>query len=228
MRKILFAAVASLAALVATAAGANAAFTVSVTGFVLATPITNDAGAPTASGVSYASNDDGANGVVASINATAREVFPKISSLTSRVSISNGTGAAQNFTVTISQDAYNFPTDPYMFSNTVRARITGASPGSAILPSNVTVTASNQTTQSYAILSTPGTANYGSSVPAFGGSGPYLITQSFTINNLQDGNTIVFDTVSTIASPLPATALMAAIGLPLLGLAGAFRRRVLA
>ena len=220
MKKILFAVVASLAALVATSTGAQATFTVTVTGGGIGqTIVANDAFPPTTAGAQYISLLTG-TGISGSISSSATETFPKISELNSTFSLLNNTGVAiSGVTITITQNAFTFPTIPIFYKNATRVSLRS--------PTDVTVTlsATNQLTQITNYVASGSTTTQ---LAAIGGSGPYSITQTFVINNLADGGSISVSADTSIFTPLPATALMAGLGFPLLGLAGAARRRLFA
>ncbi len=219
MKKILFAMVASLATLIATSAGAQATFTVSVSG-IGETGISNNPATPNTVGVQYQSTLTG-TGVFGGISVTAFETFPKKSQLVSSVSILNFSGATlAPITITITQDAYTFPTAPWYYSNNVSAGVTGT-----ITSANLTISATNQATQNPSFT---GTSVYSTNVPANAGGGPYSITHTYVITGLTTGSAISITADTLISSPLPATALMAGLGFPLLGLAGAARRRLFA
>ncbi len=218
--KMLLAVVASLATLVATSSGSQAAFTVTVTGGgVGQTVFTNDAFAPNLVGAQYQANFTG-TGIGGNISVSATENAGKFSGLTTNVSLLNFTGSPLGpVTVTIKQDAYTFPINPFFYRNVA---IINLAPPATV---GTTIATTNQATQ---IASYSAPASNSSQIAANGGSGPYSITQTFVINAIPNNSGVSIFADTSIFTPLPATGLMAAVGFPLLGLAGAFRRRVLA
>ncbi len=220
MKKILFAMVASLATLIATSAGAQATFMVSVSGGGVGQSIfTNDAFAPNVGGAQYQANLSG-TGVAGNISVSATENTGKFSALTTNVSLLNFTGGTLGrVTITITQDAYTFPANAYFYKNV--ANLSFASPATV----TTTISATNQLTQITTYLSS---ANTTTQLAAINGGGPYSITQTFVINGVPNNSGVSIFADTSIFTPLPATALMAGLAFPLLGLAGAARRRLFA
>jgi len=212
--------VASLATLVATSSAAKATFVVSVSGLT-ESAITNNPATPNNLGVQYQSTlSDGSGDVSGSISVTASQAIPVFSRLLSIVTIVNGSSSTLGpVTITITQSSYTFPVYPIFYNNRVRATTSGT-----LGLADIKINATNQLAQN-PTFTTSGL--YSTTLPAIGGSGPYSISQDFTITGLAAGSSVLLRVDTSITTPLPATGLMAAVGFPLLGLAGAFRRRVL-
>lgn len=233
MKKILFAMVASLATLVSTGSGVNAAFTVTLS--INSIPFTPPFGPPAIVNPglvtsSYNATTNGSDSFDRSIGVNSDQSSTAGALLkTSNLSLTNGTNAPVNLIVTVSQDVYSL-TNPAFFNNAFRVKVSDGS----IAGGSFAGAATNQLTQTFAfgaLVSGTGTSssNGGSTVSANQVTGPYTITQTYAITNLSAGATITFTNAATsLTSPLPATALMAGLGFPLLGLAGAARRRLFA
>ena len=135
---------------------------------------------------------------------------------------------------TITQNAYTFSGLENQLSSLIRVGNTTGSFSGTTVDYTVTATDGTNTTTISAptfVLAASGIASnasgYGPISPLLLGTGS--ITQTFTITNLQVGQHISFDPASaSVSTPLPATALMAGLAFPLLGLAGAARRRLFA
>jgi hypothetical protein len=138
--------------------------------------------------------------------------------------------------ITITQDAYSFSNLQNAITSTSNVFISTNVPpifgGTTV--SFVTTVSNNVNTTTInggsKILNANGAASSFSGSSNVNGAiaGTGFITQTFTITNLQIGQHITFSNVNSVVTPLPATALMAGLAFPLLGLAGAARRRLFA
>ena len=235
MKKILFAMVASLATLVATSAGAQAAFAVSFTIDGVSqslVPSTNQGNSPgsNVNGATFVDSQTftvGAGTVTLSLATVATEVTGSFSRLnTGSANVSNDSGASHDFVITITQNAFIFPGPFATFTSPVTARVFGA-----ITSGTATATAKNLGTYTNIIANSGGNQTFtNTGLSGSSGAAPGFITQTITFNGLTttSATTYAGDSIVTSLTPLPATALMAGLAFPLLGLAGAARRRLFA
>ena len=212
----------ALLGLASVAGVGQAAFTVTITGL--------SGGTITLTGVNPASPNDSvlatgtAGGVFYSVNASSSENSTRARLNTTSVSFENNSGAVlNNVTVTISQNAFNFPFGVDSFQSNASVNTT--------TPVNGVTVATSATGQSTITLLNNAivTSNASPSASVSGnspGSGPFTVSQTLSFSGLGADQTVNFSQVSNVvASPVPATALLALGGLPLLGLAGGFARR---
>jgi hypothetical protein len=132
---------------------------------------------------------------------------------------------ASSVIVTIVQDAYSFSGVQNAFFTTYTATNTiGSSANTSV---SFTSSAGSSTLSTGTASLASGSA-FGLARGSFsgGGANPTSIVQQFTITNLNPGQTITFSNVlTTISTPVPATAFALLAGVPVLALA---RRRLFA
>ena len=283
MKKILFAMVASLATLIATGSGVNAAFTVTMSfpGFTGTASVIN---AQNTGGANSQATANGVGPVLGQLD-TSTQTIATLSGNKSVISLQDGVAGTQlglpssgfateqallitssqtgfgsgtinnalvslftltndhftatgvvipTVTITIKQDAYTFSGLENQLSSLITVGNTTGSFSGTTVAYTVTATNGVNTSTISAPTFTLAASGLASNASGYGPISPLLtgtgsITQTFTITNLQIGQHISFNPASaSVSTPLPATALMAGLAFPLLGLAGAARRRLFA